>query len=286
MNTLHTLRDAFEKLEERADAAHVVPPDFTVRPAGRPHRSNLARYGAPAAAAAAVVAVAGGVTLWQHGHGGAIAHQPAADGSTSVAPSTPARSTPKRPARYVPPSTVGQLEAKTRAILGRLATITVDPNRSTDCGATQISLPPAPGKVTVRLPNGATTSVPTVPSLAPNSDCSGAALGGSLTSAGRTGGFDLDVFTASPGSTARCDESTTCITRRLANGSTVATSTWADGSVPGGVTYQVEVVRPDGADVLMHLSTETNPKGESSVSSSQVPLTLAQMTTFAASDRW
>jgi hypothetical protein len=66
----------------------------------------------------------------------------------------------------------------------------------------------------------------------------------------------------------------------------VATSTWADGSVPGGVTYQVEVVRPDGADVLMHLSTETNPKGESSVSSSQVPLTLAQMTTFAASDRW
>ena len=284
MNTLHTLHDAFETLEERADAVHAVPPDFAVRRASRPARSKLARYGAPAAAAAAVVAVAGGVTLWQHGQSARPAHQPAANGSTSVTPSTPARAVPERPTRYVPPSTAAQLEAKARAVLGNLATISVDPNRSSDCGALRISVPPAPGKATVPH-HGAGPSLPVLASNDPNA-CSGAAIGGSLTSAGRTGGFDLDVFATSPGSTAKCDGLPTCATRRLPNGSTLATSTWHDSSVPGGVTSQVEVIHPDGADVLMHLSTESDPKGQSPVSTSQMPLTLDQMAAFAGSDRW
>lgn len=284
MNTLRTLHDAFEKLEERADAAHAVPPDFTVRPAGRRARSTLARYGAPAAAAAAVVAVAGGVLAWQHGPGGGTAHQPAANGSPSVAPSTPSHSVPKRPARYVPPSTASQLEAKTRAILGSLATISVDPSRSSDCGASTMTAPATPTRTTVQLPNGATPTMPA--SDEPNSGCSGAAIGGHLTSAGRTGGFDLDVFTAAPGGTAMCDGDTQCSVHRRADGSTLATGRWTDPSVPGGVTYQVELVRPDGADILIHLSTEADPKGQSSVTSSQMPLTVAQLTAFVSSDRW
>lgn len=284
MNTLRTLHDAFEKLEQRADAAHALPPDFTVRPAGRPARSNLARYGAPAAAAAAVVAVAGGVLAWQHGPGGGTAHQPAANGSPSVAPSTPSHSVPKRPARYIPPSTAARLEAKTRAILGSLATITVDPSRSADCGATTVTVPAAPSRTEPGLPDGATPSVP-VPASG-HSGCSGAAIGGHLTSAGKTGGFDLDVFTASPGGTAMCDGDTNCSVHRGADGSTLATGRWTDPSVPGGVTYQVELVRRDGADILIHLSTEADPKGQSSVTSSQMPLTIAQLSAFVSSDRW
>lgn len=65
-----------------------------------------------------------------------------------------------------------------------------------------------------------------------------------------------------------------------------AVGTWHDRSVSGGVTYFVEFVRHDRADILMHLSTERDPKGESTVTASRVPLSLAQMEAFVTSDRW
>jgi hypothetical protein len=61
---------------------------------------------------------------------------------------------------------------------------------------------------------------------------------------------------------------------------------WHDDQVSGGVTYQVEAVRPNGRDVLLHLSTERDPKGHSTTIASAVPLTVAQMTALVTSDRW
>ena len=282
MNTLRTLHDAFTTLEERADATHAVPPDFTV--SAGPARAGLTRFAAPAAAAAAVVSVAAGVTVWQSsqhpGHGG----QAATHGPSSSAPATHSSSVaPSHPGRYQPPDTAAKLAAKTRAILDGVATITVDPSRSSGCGAVQAG-PPTSSAV---IPAGPDVSLS--PAYIPlNQDgCSGAGLVGTLASSGRTGGFDLDVFATSPGSKARCDgDGDKCSVHTRPDGSTLAVGSWHDPHVPGGVTYQIELVRRDGADILMHLSTESDPKGMSTVTTSQLPLTTKQLTDFVTSTQW
>lgn len=294
MNTLHNLHDAFTTLEERADAAHAVPPDFTVSVS--PARPGLTRFAAPAAAAAAVVSVAAGVTVWQSsqhsGHAGPPANRSAAHGPSSPTPSQPTHS---RSGRYQPPSTAAELEAKTRAVLGGLATITVDPSRSSGCGAMGGAVPPSrsssrnPGSTpNSSTPNPAVT--PTTPSLdvRPNQTaCSGAAIGGTLTSDGRTGGFDLDVFATSPGDKARCDDDGgSCSVHTRPDGSTLAVGVWHDRNVAGGVTYQVQLNRRDGAVILIHLSNESDPKGMSAVTAPRVPLSTDQLTTFVASKQW
>jgi hypothetical protein len=206
-------------------------------------------------------------------------------GSTPAA--TAPSSAPKpKPHRYTPPATSAELAAETRAILAGTATIQIDPIRSSDCGSVRVSVPAATGKVTARLPNGATPTVPIPQANDPESGCSGAAIGGSLTSSGRTGGFDLDVFAAAPSDKASCDGDTSCSVHHRPDGSTLAIGTWHDSNLPGGITYQVELVRPDGAEILIHLSTMRDPKGAGPVTASRVPLTIDQLTAFVTSDRW
>ncbi len=275
MSTLRTLHDAFDALEHRADAAPSPAPEIA---APRPARHRTGHLLAPVAAAAAVAVIAAAVTVWQHARPGAPAKQPAA-GSAAATTSQSASTTHPR-GRFQPPTTPAELAAKTRAILAGIATIKV-----TDY--------PVPASVPASVPAKGNHSTPTPTPIPSQSSVSvpigrnpGSAIFGTLSATGVTGGFDLNVFLASPGSKASCDEGTGCTLHDRPDGSTLAIGTWHDPSVPGGITYQVELVRPDGADILLHLSTEHNPKGRSTVTASHTPLTVDQMTDFVTSDRW
>jgi ferric-dicitrate binding protein FerR (iron transport regulator) len=276
MNTLRTLHDAFSALEERADAT-ALHSDYAA-----PERPPRPRLAPPLAAAAAVLAVAAGVAAWQASRDGHPARVPAAGGSSRASTSAA-----YPVARFRPPSTVNGLTAKARSILGDTATITIDPKRSSACGAALATAPtPTPTRTSVAatLPRG--TYKPPLPKPAGQAECSGAAIVGTLTSAGMTGGFDLGVYRASPGDAPICDAKATCTPRTLPDGSRLTTSTWHDSEVPGGMTYKVNLIRPDGGEILFHLSTEHDPKGASVVTASHVPLTIAQLTAFVTSDRW
>jgi hypothetical protein len=273
MSTLRTLHDAFDALEHRADAALSPVPEIA---APRPARHRTRHLLAPVAAAAAVAVIAASVTVWQHARPGAPANQPAA--GSAVVTTSQSASTTHPTGRFQPPKTPAELAAKTRAILAGIATIKV-----TDTGyPVQASVPASvPAKGNHLTPISSQSSV-----SAPIGRKSGSAILGTLSATGVTGGFDLNVFLASPGSKASCDEGTGCTLHDRPDGSTLAIGTWHDPSVPDGITYQVELVRPDGADILLHLSTEHNPKGGSTVTASHTPLTVDQMTDFVTSDRW
>lgn len=276
MNSLHSLHEAFAELESRADAA-----SGSVRESRPPQRRTL-RLLAPTAAAAAVLAAATGIVLVQHGRSagtdGAGGHAKIA--KMPAAASADRSSVSAAPAVFQPPATGEQLAQRTSAILAGTATIHV-----TDYGRpVTASLPPAS-----TAPRRAPGSAPSVPVLtkAPNGDASasGSAIVGTLTSARGTGGFDLNVFVTTS-RTPLCDADTNCTVRTLADGSSLAVGSWHDASTPGGVTYQVELVRKDGADILIHLSTQRDPKGQSTVTSTELPLTVDQLIAFVSSDRW
>lgn len=281
MNSLRTLHDAFAELEERADAATSLDHAVPVRPARR-------RLAPPLAAAAAVLAVVAGVAAWQASRDSHPARQPAASGPTTAP--TPVSTTGAAHVNgFQPPSTVAALSGKARSILAGTATITVDPTQSAACDAGAPTRTEPPGKIISSGPDGAlSTSTATMVSSAdpPVAACSGAALVGTLTSGGLTGGFDLDVYRAEPEDPFCDGDAADCVKRTLPDGSRLASTTWKDSQVAGGVTYQVSVVRPDGGEIIFHLSTERSPKGASEVIAPRVPLTLAQMEGFVTSDQW
>jgi hypothetical protein len=123
---------------------------------------------------------------------------------------------------------------------------------------------------------------------APAAEPNGAAIVGTLTSAGTTGGFDLQIFRASPGSKPMCDDPdrSRCSVRRLADGSWLAVGRERLPNSANGITYQVDLVRSDGVEFLMHVSNERSPKGASDVLATHPPLTTRQMTAIVRSDRW
>jgi hypothetical protein len=275
MTNFQPLTDAFAELERQADAASATlqrEPAVAAR-----HRSRTPLV---AASVIAVLGVAAGGTLLAHGH---ATHTPArtvAGGSqqpTSAMQSTAA-------VTFEMPSTPAELESRFRAVLGDTATFTV----------TDTSTP-----VTVTLPPPVRTEGPNVPTHSPNSvrpggvvpssaEPNGAAIVGTLTASGVTGGFDIQVFRATAGGRAMCDDPdrARCTVSRLADGSSLAV-----GSEPlqGGayaVTYQVDLVRADGVEFIMHVSNERDPKGESVLLAAQPPLSRAQMTAIVTSDRW
>lgn len=286
MNNLHALHEAFAELEARADAA----PVRDVRPAPRSAQRRPHRLLAPVAAAAAVLVAAGGIALVQHGRtaGTRAAGGHAAGGQVELS-NPPAASAhesgPNAPAAFVPPATGEQLAERTSEILAGIATIHV-----TDYGRpVTMTLPgstaPAAGSGPDRSPVGAPLSPVISKAATAYAAAAGSAIVGTLTSARGTGGFDLNVFVTTPGA-ARCDTESSCTVRTLADGSSLAVSSWQDTSTPGGVTYQVELVRSDGADILVHLSTQRDPKGLSTVTSTELPLTVDQLIAFVRSDRW
>lgn len=276
MTDLRTLHDAFATLERRADAAQTRE-TLTQR-----HRGRSARVLAPVAAAAAVALAAAGIAVWQSTGTGRPTTPAAGSSAAPSAQPTTASPTPTLSGtpngRYVPPSTAAELTRKTQAILAGIATISVIHDPET---------PGRLGSVSPTASGGPATVVPVDPSGVPPSDgASGSAIRGTLTAAGESGGFDLNVF-ATTQTRPTCDGDTPdCSIRTLPDGSFLVIGTWRDPQAPGGMTYQVEAVRPDGADILLHLSTERDPKGESAVTASHLPLTLDEMIAFVTSDQW
>lgn len=265
MNDFPTLTDAFTELERRADAAlgALVEPTLPVAPR---HRSRLPLV---AASAVGVLAVSGGVTLFASGGG---SHpQASAPPMTSAAHS----STVAAPVAFQIPRTPADLARRFRVVLGDMATFTV-----TDTGQ--------PANVTLPSPTMSAAG-PSQPTRMSNGSAkpNGAAIVGTLTASGVTGGFDLQIFRTAPGK-AWCDDPdrSQCTVRRLADGSSLAVGSEPLQDAAIAVTYQVNLIRTDGVEFLMHVSNEASPKGASVVLAPHPPLTRAQLSAIVTSGRW
>jgi hypothetical protein len=132
--TFSDLDDAFQELERRADAAG----DLVDRPgSGRPRRRNPSHPIRIGAAAAAVTAIAVGISFAAFGgasrHVGGASNPSAPSGTALVRDSTAASAAepPAVPATDVP-ATQAALIARFGSILGESATFTVDYANSTD----------------------------------------------------------------------------------------------------------------------------------------------------------
>lgn len=272
-------------------------------PVPRPDTGSWPRRLVPVAAAAAAVLAVGGVGTWWAAGSGSPAVQPAATSAVGAAtttespsrttqpPSTPA--SPSRPAgRYLPPQTPAALKATLSRILAGAATVRVTDTSS--AGASAPSQTPAPPVVQGPGDSPATTRPATPPAPVPApvqpkpTPDDGAAIVGTITSSdGVSGGFALDVFAgAQPDAFGCTSDFTECTVTARPDGSSLAVGLAHDGSVPGGITYEVHLVRPDGGNILLYLSNEADPKGQSGVLADHAPLTLAQMTDLVASDQW
>ena len=276
MNSFDTLADAFTELERRADAASFETGDATSRAPVRHH----SRTPLVAASVVATLAVAGGAALLAssggHGHPASGTPPTAAPDQLPVSTTVAAASASSQPSFSIP-DTPDELAAQFRAVLGDLATFTV-----TDTGtAVTLTAPPAP-----TVSNGPVGQLQPVPTTrTPN----GAAIFGTLTSHGVTGGYDIQIFQSTPGSKAMCDDPDRahCTLSTPADGGSLAVGREPlPTGGPGGVTYQVDLIRADGVEFLMHVSNERDPKGESRVLAPQPPLTTDQMVSIVTSDRW
>jgi hypothetical protein len=276
MNTFETLTDAFTELERRADAAAQQSGDAaTPFPVRRHTRAPLV-----AATVVTTLAVAGGAALLAHGGSG---HQ--AGGASPAEPtnSQPAVSTTVAadPAFRIP-QTAGELADRFRVVLGDLATFTV-----TDSGTPMTVTVPAhtvPPTPTVVQPRIESTPIPIPNSGTPN----GAAIVGVLTSQGVSGGYDIQIFQNDPGTRAMCDDPdrSRCTTSATADGGSLAVGREPLPNSPDAVTYDVDLIRADGVEFLMHLSNERDPKGESLLLAPAPPLTTEEMVSIVTSDRW
>ncbi len=286
MTDFHTLTDAFAELERRADAASASLPADTPHHVPVRHRTGLLLV---AASVVAVLAVVAATTLLARGRTGGTSGTKAA-GAPTTAAAHPATTAGKSaaPKTFQVPRTPAELTRRFRAVLGDTATFTV-----TDTGApVQMSLPAAPRHTAPGAPGQSVPAVPTqsagYQTTAPAGQAIGAAIVGTLTASRVTGGYDLQIFRDRPGGTAMCDDPdrSRCTVRRLADGSSLAIGREPLQGAPHAVTYQVDLIRPDGVEFLMHVSNERDPKGESSVLAAQPPLTTQQMTAIVTSSRW
>jgi len=264
MNSMKTLSDAFAELERRADAATTtLPADDLARVTTRHRRRGLLI----AASVVAALAVAGG-TAWLTSTSSGTTHKTQAGGSPPTISSTPS-TTPA----FTIPDTPDELASRFRTVLGDTATFTV-----TDTGApVTITAPPSPTE-------GGASGTP----IANDAQQNGAAIVGTLTADGVTGGFDIQMFRAQSADRAMCDDPdrSHCTVRTLADGSSLAVGHEPLQNAADGVTYEVYFIRTDGVAFLMHVSNEKDPKGASAVLATYPPLTTDQMTAIVMSSLW
>lgn len=282
MTDLRALTDAFAELERRADAASAGMP-YPLPTRARSRRALRPGSGlVPVAATVAVVAglAVGAVLLAPGGDpspSGAGA-PPGEDPRTSVGapPTTSGPASTSAPA-FVIPLTPDELTARFRVVLGDTATFRVTDSSEVK----QFISPPSPSAG----PNG--QEAPLSESEARGTTV-GAAIIGTLTASGVTGGFDLQIFPRD-GTVDRtwCDnpDPSGCTVRQLADGSTLTVGRVPLDS-PNGMTYTVNLERSDGVVFLMHVSNERRPKGGSEVLAPHPPLTTDQMVAIVTSDRW
>lgn len=271
MKDLHSLTDAFTELERRADVASAeMTTELPSRAVRRSTRPGARLVPVAAAVAAAVVAglVTGVALLGRDGDPGSQSGAQPVSAPVSAPPSS-VSGLGSGPEVMTDPQ---EFAARFQAVLGDTATFTV-----TDTGsAMKATVPPPP-------------SAGAVDQGAPvQAEPNGTAIVGTLTAYGVTGGFDLQVLLTDPGAESWCDspEPDRCTMSTLADGSSLAV-----GQVPlegssNGVTYMVNLIRPDGVELLMHLSNQRSPKGGSEVLAPHPPLTIDQMIGIVTSDRW
>ena len=259
MNELRTLHDAFTELERRADTA-TTNSVMTATPAR--HRMS---WLVPVAATVVVVAglAAGVVWLVPGDDTGTQAGSPT---STSTNASAPPTSAPAAP------STPDELIDRFRTVLGDTATFTVTEKGP---GASVMTAPPGPdvdGDTSADVSSATST---------------GAAIVGTLTAGGVTGGFDLVTYPALPSDKPSCEgqDPGHCAISTLPDGATLRVDQpWAlEG---GGTSLYVVVLRADGNIYDMHVSNRQSPKGAGDMLGSQPPLTTDQMIAILTSDRW
>jgi hypothetical protein len=188
-------------------------------------------------------------------------------------PSAPARQATQPAASITIPATADDLAKRFRTVLAGQATFTV-----TDTGA----------PVSVHFPTHHEPNTQGKTGTLTRSDAAGrpngAAIVGALTADGVTGGFDLQILQNTSDQKATCDDPEHCTVRRLPDGSTLAIGHSSING--GGVTYQVDLISADGVEILMHVSNQRSPKGESPVLAAHPPLTTDQMAAIVTSDRW
>jgi hypothetical protein len=267
---LRTLGAAFAELERRADAAAAAT-TFAV-----PARRHHARIPLVAAASVGVLAVATGATLLAE-HAGSGARHVAAGGASSPAALTTAAApgTVSSPGITVP-ATPEELEQRFRDVLAGSATFTVTDSAGSTVGG------PEPTSSGSRVPGH---SHPSAPATLSAGSSNGAAIVGTLTAGGVTGGFDLQILQDGPGGHgAWCDRPRHCTIKQRADGSSLAVG--REGLEGGGVTYQADLVTGDGVEILMHVSNQHDPKGDSRVLAAHPPLTEQQLAAIVTSDRW
>lgn len=277
MNDFQTLTDAFDELERRADVATLRLPADPIQPKQAHHRSRPLLV---AASAVTVLAVVGGGALLARGdnshHVQPGGNDSPATANAALTSDSSSSSTSAAPAAFRIPTTPDELASMFRNVLGDTATFTV-----TDPAA------PHAGGVPSMTPTNGNQPVQSK-AAQPTSGQSGAAIVGTLTASGVTGGFDLQIFKASPGEKAMCDDPdrSHCTITALpdASGSLAFGSEPLEGAA-NGVTYEVNLIRTDGVEFLMHVSNERDPKGDSPVLAAHPPLTTDQMIGIVAS-RW
>jgi hypothetical protein len=260
MNDLRALHDAFGELERRADAATA---DAALAP---PVRRRTARL-MPVAATVVVVAglAAGAVWLVPGGNAGTQAGSPPTSASS---PPTSARTAPRTPEELID---------RFKAVLGDTATFTVSDSGP---GAVEATLPPGPDSD--RGGSGRQE--------APANDqgtAKGAAIVGTLTAGGVTGGFDLLTYPALPSDKPTCEglSPDKCTVSTLPDGASMRVDL-TDDLEGGGTTFHVVVLHNDGNLFEMHVSNQRSAKGNSDVLGTQPPLTTDQMIAILTSNRW
>jgi hypothetical protein len=259
MNDLRALHDAFGELERRADTA----PATALAPPARHRMSRLA----PVAATVVVVAglAAGAAWLVPGGNTGTQAGSPPTSASS---PLTSARTAPRTPEELID---------RFKAVLGDTATFTVTDSGP---GAVEATLPPGPDSD--RGGSGRQE--------APANDqgtAKGAAIVGTLTAGGVTGGFDLLTYPALPSDKPTCEglSPDKCTVSTLPDGASMRVDL-TDDLEGGGTTFHVVVLHNDGNLFEMHVSNQRSAKGNSDVLGTQPPLTTDQMIAILTSNRW
>ncbi|MFC0112152.1 hypothetical protein [Kibdelosporangium aridum] len=259
MSDLRTLHDAFAELERRADAAAVG-----TAPVVRPRRA--VRLVPIAATVVAVACLVAGAVWLVPGNSGTHAASPSTT-SSSTAPSTTTAPGPV-------PTSPDDLIARFRVVLGDTATFEVT-TKTTVPGASP-SQQPGTGSGVTQLEDPDASAL----------------VGGTLTSAGVTGGFSLMIYPSDsePGEWCVLSRTKNCDVSTLPDGSRLATGTAQPAR--GAVSYLACLKRPDGTMVLMHVSNQEDPRGAEinspggRIYSPQPPLTLDQLKAIVTSDKW
>jgi len=267
MTDLRTLHDAFAELERRADAAGAPST------APRPRRALGLRLVPVAATVVAVAGLAAGAMWLAPGDGGGTQA-----GSPPTTSSTTAPPTSESPV----PTSPEDLATSFKRVLGDTATFRI---KDTAGGPGKGTVPPPTSQTPERPVAG---SVTTMTKIDETDQSPGAFINGVLTTkAGAKGGFDLQIYAGDPTAEATCadPDRSQCTTDTLPDGSKLAIGATRLED-PAGITYEANLVRPDGTVILMHISNQADPKGAGEIYAPEPPLTTDQLKAIVTSDRW